>query len=356
MTQRNRRARDLGITIGLHPTGQWNAITDVAGVLVGHATVHSDSPAIIRSGVTLILPQPDILERDYFAGTHVLNGSGELTGAMWIDESGLISTPIALTATHSLGAVRDALPRLAAERGRPDRWWLPAVGETYDGWLSDGPASPIDIGSVRKAFADARSGVVGEGSAGGGTGMICHGFKGGVGTSSRRVSLEGSEYVVGVLVQANYGLRDQLVVDGVKVGRHIGGEIVQVPDRNDITGGSSIIVIIATDAPLIGTQCARLARRAGIGLGRAGGLAHDGSGDIFLAFSTANAVDPKARAAVPVSMLPNPLLNSLFAAVADCTEESILNALLAAEDMIGRSGRIVRSLPYDLLEEVLRKR
>jgi D-aminopeptidase len=348
------RIRDFGVAIGELEPGPLNAITDVGGVAVGHASQITDHPATLRTGVTVVQPHPDILNVDLFAGAHVLNGSGEMSGAMWVNESGLLSSPIAITSTHALGAVRDGLMRVAAAKGREDRWWLPVVGETYDGWLSDAPASTLGSAELRQALNAAGGGPVAEGAVGGGAGMICHGFKGGIGTSSRRVNVGGEGYTVGVLVQANHGLRHQLVVDGVKVGRLIPPDRVPTPDRSDVTGGSSIIVVIATDAPLLGTQCQRLARRATIGLARAGGLAHDGSGDIFIAFSTAEPVSPEVRAPIRVPMLPNAALNPLFAAVADSTEEAILNALVAATDTTGNKGRRAYRLPHDILTDLLK--
>jgi D-aminopeptidase len=349
----SRGIRGFGVILGDLEPGPHNAITDVPGVAVGHDTVILDEPAVLRTGVTIVRPCPDIIDVDIFAGVHVLNGSGEMSGAMWVDESGLLSSPIALTSTHSLGAVRDALIRVAASKGREDRWWLPVVAETYDGWLSDGAAARLGIEHVERALDSASTSEVAEGCVGGGTGMICHGFKAGIGTSSRQAEAAGSQYTVGVLVQANYGLRHQLTVDGVKVGKLITADQVPTPERSDLAGGSSIIVVIATDAPLNGTQCQRLARRATIGLARAGGLAHDGSGDIFIAFSVATKVRPESKEPFEARMLPNSCLNQIFAAVADSTEEAILNALVAARDMSGRNGRSAWQIPHALLRDLL---
>jgi D-aminopeptidase len=333
------RARDLGIGIGDGIPGAHNAITDVDGVRVGHTTlVEGDA---IRTGVTVIVPP----ELPLFAGCHRLNGNGELTGLEWVRESGFLTTPIGITNTFSVGVVRDAI---AAESADPDSWALPVVGETYDGFLNDIRAQRVTAQHVRAALASA-SDVVEEGNVGGGTGMICHGFKGGIGTSSRRVG----DYVVGVLVQANYGSRRRFRVDGVPVGELI-GERIKSPARGDDSG--SIIGIVASDAPLLPHQCDRLAQRAGLGVGRMGGTAAHTSGDLFLAFATGNRGLDTAEGEVAVRMLADAEISPFYEAVIECTEESILNALLAAETMTGRDGNTAYALDAELLLEALATR
>ena len=279
--------------IGRLPPGKHNAITDVPGVLVGHTTLIFDAPRVARTGVTVILPREGAIWKDHaFAATHALNGSGEMTGVHWIAESGMLTTPIAITNTAQVGTVHETLNSYAYEFGWTDVWDLPVVAETWDGWLNDMAAFHITKDHVYQAIESARSGPVQEGNIGGGTGMICHEFKGGIGTASRMVACPSGTYTVGVLVQANYGSREDLRVDGVPVGREI--TIERVPSaRAESPGGSSIIVIIATDAPLVHSQCKRLAQRATIGLARVGGVGYNGSGDIFLAFATGNQLASK---------------------------------------------------------------
>jgi D-aminopeptidase len=333
------RARELGVEIGDGQPGRQNAITDVEGVRVGHATlVEGDS---VRTGVTVVVPP----ELPLFAGCHRLNGNGELTGLEWVRESGFLTTPVGITNTFSVGVVRDAI---AAEAADPDSWALPVVGETYDGFLNDIRAQRITAEHVRAALESASGESVEEGNVGGGTGMVCHGFKGGIGTSSRVVG----DYAVGVLVQANYGSRKRFRVDGVPVGELIGDRIAG-PTRGDDSG--SIIGIVATDAPLLPHQLQRLVTRAALGVGRMGGKGENGSGDIFVAFSTAN---PKAAAdtgVAHVEMLPNAAINPLFYATVQATEESILNALLAAETMTGADDARIFALPVDRLITALKK-
>ena len=284
------RLRDLGIVTGALPPGPLNAITDVEGVLVGYTTVIRDTPHIVRTGVTAIWPRGQDIWTDYvFAGFHSFNGNGEMTGLPWIAEQGYIGAPICITNTYQVGIVRDAICALAVRDGASQAFHLPVVAETYDGWLSDIQSFSLTQADALAALDAATGGPVCEGNVGGGTGMICHEFKGGTGTASRVVVEHGESYVVGALVQANYGARDLLRVDGVPVGREIGPDLVpshrQVPRE-----AGSIIVILATDAPLLPIQCQRLARRATTGLAWVGGLGANGSGDIFLAFSTANHV------------------------------------------------------------------
>lgn len=362
------RSRDLGISIGSLPTGPTNAITDVPGVLVGHSTLNadlSDPPAAVRTGVTVILPHADIWTEPVFAGVHRLNGSGEMTGLEWIRETGELTSPIALTNTHSVGVVRDELVRAqVAARGEGPYWCLPVVAETWDGVLNDLNGHHVRPEHVQSALADARSGPVAEGNVGGGTGMICHGFKGGVGTSSRVVRATGVDYTVGVLVQTNYGRRERFRVDGRPVGEFITADQVPLPDppRPGAPGAGSIVVVIATDAPLLPHQCTRLAQRGALGIGRVGGAGEQYSGDLLIAFSTGNRglppygwdEDPHTeRPELAVRMLAPQLQTSMFDAVIDACEEAILNALVAAQTMVGQHGTTVHALPHDLLLEAV---
>jgi len=334
------RARDLGIAIGDGSPGEHNAITDVAGVRVGHTTlIEGDA---IRTGVTVVVPP----ETPLFAGCHRLNGNGELTGLEWVRESGFLTTPIGITNTFSVGIVRDAI---AARSPDEDAWSLPVVGETFDGFLNDIRAQHVRAEHVHAALASASNGSVEEGSVGGGTGMICHGFKAGIGTASRVTG----DYVLGVLVQANYGRRKRFRVDGVPVGELIGDRIPE-PTRGDGEAGS-IIGVVATDAPLLPHQCDRLAQRAGLGVGRMGGTAAHSSGDLFFAFATGNRQLGSTSGELPVRMLADEEIGPLYDAVIESTEEAILNAMLAAQTMTGRDGNTVHALDPDLLRETLRQ-
>lgn len=349
------RLRDLGITIGTMPTGHYNAITDVAGVQVGHTTLIYDTPRIARTGVTIILPrQQPVWDNHCFAAFHSFNGNGEFTGIHWLEETGLLTTPMALTNTHQVGIVRDTLVAYEFEQRGVNDFALPLVAETYDGWLSDSDAFHITADHVRAAIASAQGGIVAEGNVGGGTGMICHEFKGGIGTSSRRVAIGEASYIVGVLVQANYGRRDLLRVDGVPVGREIGIDKVPSAKAPPAPDGS-IIIIVATDAPLLSTQCKRLTQRAVVGLARTGGVGYNSSGDLILAFATGNDIPPAPDAPINVQMLPHDQMNGLFDATAEATEEAILNALCAAETMRGFKGRTAPALPHDQLQAVMGK-
>jgi D-aminopeptidase len=341
------RLRDLGIVTGTLPPGHWNSITDVAGVRVGYATLIGDTPSVVRTGVTAIWPRDDIWSDWAFTGGHSFNGNGEMTGLVWIAEQGLLGTPICITNTYSVGLVRDAICALAERTGTPMPWHLPVAAETYDGWLSDSASFPVTTELALHALDSAASGPIAEGNVGGGTGMNCHEFKGGTGTASRRAG----DYTVGALVQANYGSRALLRVDGVPVGRAIGTDIV--PSHRGVPREEgSIIVILATDAPLLPIQCQRLARRATTGLAWVGGIGANGSGDIFLAFSTGNHV--RADAAInDVRMLAPDAMTLLFQAAAEATEEAILNAMTSAETMTGQRGRVSHALPLDLLREVM---
>ncbi len=347
------RLRDLGIKLGRLPTGPLNAITDIAGIEVGHSTLIRDKPAVVRTGVTMIWPHRDIFTDYCFAGFHSFNGNGEMTGTIWLAEQGLLSSPIGITCTHCVGVVRDAICSYAAKKGVKQAFHLPVVAETHDGWLSDAETFPVTEAMAHEALGKAKGGPVAEGNVGGGTGMICHEFKGGIGTASR-IAAEGDDrFTVGVLVQANYGARDLLRVDGVPVGREINHNVVP-GHRAPFQADGSIIVILATDAPLLPIQCQRLARRATTGLGWAGGIGANGSGDIFLAFSTGNRVPRDAQHA-DVRMLGADRMTLLFRAAAEATEEAIINALTAAETMTGFQGRTLYELPHDKLKQAMAK-
>jgi D-aminopeptidase len=348
------RIRDLGIQPGVMPTGACNAITDVPGVLVGQVTLIYDEPDVARTGITVISPREGAVGHDHaFAGFHRFNGCGEMTGVQWIEETGLLTSAIALTNTHEIGLVRDALAEYSFSNPKTGPFYLPVVAETYDGWLNNLQTPHLRREHLFQAMAAAKTGPVDEGNVGGGTGMICHDFKGGVGTSSRLVDSKSGRYTVGVLVQTNYGDREQLRVDGVPAGREIGLDKVPSPWPVPPQGGS-IIVIVATDAPLLGDQCKRLAQRAGGGLARAGGMGHNASGDLFLAFATGNHVPAESEGIIPLTgMIPQSHLNLFFDAVVEAVEESILNALAAAETMTGVNGHTAYALPLDELQRVM---
>jgi D-aminopeptidase len=353
LIMKRARLRELGINIGVLPPGEFNAITDVAGVQVGQSTLVYDQPRVARTGVTMILPRAGKVWSDHcYAAYHSFNGKGELTGTHWISESGMLCFPIALTTTQQVGTVHEAVVRYGREERLSTVYSLAVVGETWDGYLNDSNAFHIKGEHVREALADARSGPVKEGNVGGGTGMICHAFKGGTGTASRLVEIAGEGYTVGALVQANYGSRADFRLDGVPVGRIVGPERVPLPGQPE-KNSSSIIIIVATDAPLLPGQCKRLAQRATVGLARVGGQGHNGSGDLFLAFSTANHLPVEVDAPFAVQVLPNQLMNPLFSAVAEAVEEAILNALTAAETMTGYKGRTVHALPLEGLKELI---
>jgi D-aminopeptidase len=360
------RLRELGLSIGSGTPGSLNAITDVEGVRVGHATVvRGDGPlevgtGPVRSGVTVIRPRPGPAWCEpAFAGSHRLNGNGELTGLEWIREAGMLTSEIALTNTHSVGVVRDALCAVERrERASDISWSLPVVGETWDGLLNDVDGQHVTDEHLREALSDAHAGAVLEGAVGGGTGMICHGFKGGIGTSSRVVDAAAGGFTVGALVQANHGRREQLRLDGAPVGRVLGPHRAPLPGPLP-AGLGSIIVILATDAPLLPNQCERVAQRATVGVARAGGGTDDGSGDIFLCFATGNRGLPTMgySADVPITSdvrtVSNPHMTALFDAAAEATEEAIVNALLAAETMTGRDGITAYGLEPDVLLRAL---
>lgn len=349
-----QRLRDLGIVIGELPTGPHNAITDVPDVWVGHTTLIRDTPRVARTGVTMIVPRAGAIHDDQcFAGCYSFNGNGELTGTHWLEESGLLGSPIAITNTHQVGLVRDALVEHEVNQHPDSNWLLPVVGETYDGFLNDINAFHLTKQDVFAALAAAGPGPVAEGNVGGGTGMICHEFKGGIGTASRVATVAGAAYTVGALVQANYGWRQHLRVDGVPIGRLIPGAEAPLPRQTPKSDGS-IIIIVATDAPLLPVQCKRLAHRATVGLARVGGVGHNGSGDLFLAFATGNHIERKAAELLAVRMVPNDQINVLFNAVAEAVEEAILNALTGAETLHGQEGRVAHALPLDRLAAIMR--
>lgn len=359
------RARDLGIPFDGTP-GPLNAITDVAGVAVGHTTLISGQGKLepgkgpVRTGVTAILPRGRTYD-PVFAGWHSLNGNGEMTGTTWITESGFLEGPILLTNTHSVGVVRDATIAWQVKHrlyealpDEPDVFWvMPIVAETYDGDLNDINGFHVTREHVFAALDGARSGPVAEGNVGGGTGMVTHEFKGGIGTSSRRVELAGGNYTVGALVQSNYGIRKTLRIAGVPVGQEITDLLPGKSPQADERG--SIIVVIATDAPLLPHQMRRVAQRASLGLGRMGSYASNGSGDIFVAFSTANPRAAARAGTARLEMLPNDALGPLFLATVEATEEAIVNALVAARTMTGANGYTVHALPHDRLRAALRK-
>ncbi|MEA2527850.1 MAG: D-aminopeptidase [Thermomicrobiales bacterium] len=360
------RARELGIRIGRLETGRWNAITDVPGVRVGHTTLLSgDGPMVVgagpvRTGVTVIIPhEGNVGDDPLYAGYHQLNGNGEMTGVAWIEEAGLLTTPIGITNTHSVGVVRDALIAYDVTHGSgadEQTWSLPVVAETYDGWLNDINGFHVKPEHVFHALDVAASGPVAEGCVGGGTGMICHEFKGGIGTSSRVLPADRGGWTVGVLVQANYGRRYLLRVDGAPVGEEIPSD--EVPThRPKSQGDGSIIIIVATDAPLLPNQCKRLAQRATVGLARVGGNGDNGSGDLFLAFSTGNRGLNQRDTIEPVAVraYPNSAISDLFEAVVDATQEAIVNALCMATTTVGIAGRTSYAIPLDRLREVMRK-
>ncbi len=349
------RLRELGIIIGNLPTGPYNAITDVPGIKVGHTTVIYDRPRVARTGVTVIVPRGGAIRQDCaFAGYHSFNGNGEMTGLLWIEESGLLTSSIGLTNTNQVGIVRDALVEYTIVKHDGKGFYLPVVAETWDGVLNNINAFNVTKHHVYEAVARASSGPVAEGNVGGGTGMICHDFKAGIGTASRIVSLKYGKFTVGVLVQANYGERSQLRVNSVPVGQEISLKQIPTPRRKPWPEGS-IIVIIATDAPMLPMQCKRLARRATVGMARVGGVGHNGSGDIFLAFSVGNHVPSDAKRPAPVKMIPHHQMDPFFEAVAESVEEAILNSMTSAQTMVGYKGRTAYALPLDGLKQAMEK-
>ncbi len=363
------RARDLHIPFEGTP-GKYNAITDVDGVHVGHTTlIEGEGPlrvgqGPVRTGVTAILPQGQV-HAPVMAGVHVLNGNGEMTGTIWIEESGWLEGPVMITNTHSVGTVRDAVIAWTVERRlfhpleRDIFWSLPVVGETYDGTLNDINGFHVKPEHVFAALDAAAVGPVEEGNVGGGTGMICHGFKGGIGTSSRVIAQEDGGYTggytVGALVQANYGSRRNLLIAGVPVGQEIPDLLPEIHAGAAPMGAGSIIIVLATDAPLLPHQLRRVAQRASLGLARMGGMGANSSGDIFIAFSTANTSAWQRSEPTQVTMLPNDCITPIFEAAVHATEEAIVNAMVAAQTMHGRDGNTVHALPHERVRDVMRK-
>lgn len=367
--QQNPRARDLGVPFDGAP-GRLNALTDVSGVEVGHATLISGEGELkvgagpVRTGVTAILPRGKTSDQPVFAGWFSLNGNGEMTGTTWIEESGFLEGPLMITNTHSVGAVRDAVIAWQVRTNRKpvlnsygdDFWSLPLVAETYDGFLNDINGFHVKEQHVIGALENSNATNAAEGSVGGGTGMICYGFKGGIGTASRVIDQKFGGYTVGALVQCNCGRRNQLIVAGVPVGGEISDNLASATRSNDVLTGDagSIIIVVATDAPLLPHQLKRLARRASMGLARTGSTAGNGSGDIFIAFSTANreaAKQPNAQ----LTMLGNNQMNPLFDATVQAVEESIINSMVAAETMTGIKNRQIVRLPHQRLKQTLKK-
>ncbi|HTK75620.1 MAG TPA: P1 family peptidase [Gemmataceae bacterium] len=353
--QPKSRARDLGIPFDGTP-GPNNAITDVKGVEVGHTTLISGEGKLdvgrgpVRTGVTAILPRGRETADPVFAGWFSLNGNGEMTGTTWIEESGFLEGPVMITTTSSVGTVRDAVVKYYTRKARQQQpWVLPVVAETYDGFLNDAHGFHVKEEHVYSALESARSGSVAEGNVGGGTGMRCFEFKGGIGTASRALPAAEGGFTVGVLVQSNFGSRNQLRIAGIPVGQEI-----PLPAARPAEQGS-IIIVVATDAPFMAHQLKRLARRAAMGLARTGSTAGNGSGDIFLAFSTANPNAARRDGLASLTMLPNERMGGLFDATVQATEEAIINALVAAETMTGRDGHTAPALPHDRVRELLKK-
>ena len=357
MTAYRGRLRELGIGVGTLPTGKHNAITDVPGVEVGHCTVIQDHPNTVRTGVTAILPLGlnKVWSHGIFAGCSVFNGYGEMTGRGWLEEAGQLSSPILLTSYYGIGAVHRGINQLCDDIDIHSGTH-PVVAETWDGWLSDPNAFALTTKHVEQALEDARDGPVEEGCVGGGTGMVCHDFKAGIGTSSRRVEINGDTYTLGVLVQANYGDRSDFRINGVDVGAKIPNSLVPVPDRKSVpyTEDGSIIIVVATDAPLLSKQCDRLAKRAALGLGRTGGFGHNGSGDYSIAFSTGNVLSLREEGMHQgIKAVPEKDINPLFHAAVEATEEAIVNSLCQATTTKGYKGRVVYELPLEKLKSIV---
>jgi D-aminopeptidase len=352
------RARDLGIPFDGTPA-TLNAITDVAGVEVGHVTLISGDGKLtpgkgpVRTGVTAVLTRGRNSTDQVFGAWFTLNGNGEMTGTTWVEESGFIEGPIMITNTHSVGTVRDAVIAWQMKKqGKTFQpWSLPIVAETWDGFLNDINGFHVKPEHVSQALDQASSGPVAEGNVGGGTGMVVHQFKGGIGTSSRRFEILGANYTVGVLVQANYGARTGLMIAGVPVGR----EITNLMPKQGSPDTGSIIIVVATDAPLLPHQLQRVVKRASLGIARNGGIGGNSSGDIFIAFSTANPNAANGTSLATLKMLPNDHINPIFAATVQATEEAIINAMIAAETMTGVDGNTVYAIPHDRLRQVMKK-
>lgn len=352
------RARDLGIPFDGTPAAL-NAITDVAGVEVGQITLITGEGKLVtgkgpvRTGVTAVLTRGKNSPDQVFGAWFTLNGNGEMTGTTWVEESGFIEGPIMITNTHSVGTVRDAVIAWQMKKqGKTFQpWSLPIVAETWDGFLNDINGFHVKPEHVAQALDQAASGPVTEGSVGGGTGMVAHQFKAGIGTSSRQFQIDGANYTLGVLVQANYGARNSLTIAGVPVGR----EITDLMPKEGPADTGSIIVVVATDAPLLPHQLKRVVKRAALGIAKNGGIGGNSSGDIFIAFSTANPGAGRETSLATVKMLANDRINPVFAATVQATEEAIINAMIAAETMTGINGNTVYAIPHERLKEVLRK-
>jgi L-aminopeptidase/D-esterase-like protein len=362
LSQTKTRARDLGIPFEGNP-GPLNAITDVKGVAVGHTTLITGEGKLVvgkgpvRTGVTAILPQGKEFRGRVFGAWYSMNGNGEMTGTAWLEESGCLGTPVLITNTHSVGVVRDAVIEWNIRRGLGEGYTgdasLPLVAETYDGFLNDINGFHVKKEHVFQALESATSGLVDEGNVGGGTGMRAHGFKAGIGTSSRVLDSKDGGYTVGVLVQANYGARDLLRIAGVPVGKEITDLAPMRGEQKD--GQGSIIVVLATNAPLLPHQLKRLVRRVSLGIGTVGGRGENSSGDLFVAFSTANTEVSKTAGTAQLEMLANEGVNPLFRETVNATEEAIVNSLVAAKTMTGINGNTAYALPHDRLKEVMKK-
>jgi D-aminopeptidase len=365
------RARELGIVVGKYPPGRWNAITDVPGVLVGQTTIIRGSGALrpgegpVRTGVTAVFPRKDIWSNGVFAATHTFNGDGEMTGTHWIRDLETLNYPVMLTNTGSVGGVMDAVSQYTTAKHPEHRWdFLPVVAETFDGSLNDIHGRHVHYDDVAAALDSVKDGPVEEGNVGGGTGMVCFGFKCGIGTSSRQLAERDGGYKIGVLVQANFGSREQLTVNGVPVG-------LEIPDRIPAAGSEpppkadaakvfekegSIIIVLATDAPLSSRQLERVAQRAALGMARTGGTSGNSSGDIFIAFSTANVIPLRGSdKELSIRLLTTERVEPIFRAAVEATEEAILNALTMGKTMEGVNGHVAYQLPYDRLATIMAK-
>jgi L-aminopeptidase/D-esterase-like protein len=362
------RARDIGIPFEGTP-GKWNAITDVPGVEVGYSTIISGSgknyagKGPVRTGVTAIFPNGKVNHHPVFANWYTLNGNGEMTGTTWITESGFLETPVLITNTNSVGVVRDAVLKWFVEKnwyGNEQGWYTyPVVAETWDGAMNDIYGFQVKESNAWEAMNSAKSGPVAEGNIGGGTGMLCLGFKGGSGTASRVITIDGKQYTLGAFVQSNFGRKKNLTIAGVPVGQELKDtlnyEIHGLANPHHQEGDGSIITVIATDAPLLPHQLKRIAKRVALGVGRVGGRGENSSGDIFIAFSTANPDAFNRDKSVQVEMLPNDKCNPLYEATVQSVEEAIINAMIAADTMEGVNGNKAYALPHDAVIRLLRK-
>jgi D-aminopeptidase len=356
------RARDLGIPFEGIP-GKLNAITDVAGVEVGYSTIIRGNGKLVagkgpvRTGVTAVFPRGKQSQEPVFAGSFVLNGNGEMTGLAWVNESGLLDGPIMITNTHSVGSVHESVIKWQVQQGSFERLWsLPVVGETWDGYLNDINGFHVQFPHVVQALTTAKGGPIAEGNVGGGTGMVCYEFKGGTGTASRLIKTEAGTFTIGVLLQANFGRRHQLTIAGIPVGKTLTENAPYTDGRNLYEETGSMIAVVATDAPLLPVQLKRMATRVSLGMARTGATSGNGSGDIFIAYSTAPTGETKSDEGIhEIQVLSNEHISGLFSAVALATEEAIINALVTAETMIGRDKHEVVALPHQDVKELLRK-